>query len=111
MTKNDTTTKLTMDDAQALIARDGSQTDFATPTHYEAVEAILTSDPDSAAPEDWRDHIIPGLPDIGKENKKLVSVRYSPRVIDYFKSTGKGWQTRMDAVLLSYVDQQQRSQP
>ncbi len=38
------------------------------------------------------------------ENKKLlVSVRYSPAVIEYFKSTGDGWQSRMDGVLLNYV--------
>jgi hypothetical protein len=38
------------------------------------------------------------------ENKKrLVSVRYSPEVIDYFKSTGDGWQSLMDTVLRQYV--------
>jgi uncharacterized protein (DUF4415 family) len=36
----------------------------------------------------------------------LVSVRYSPEVIDYFKSTGEGWQSRMDGVLRQYVAQQ-----
>ncbi|GMV46616.1 MAG: hypothetical protein AMXMBFR66_20140 [Pseudomonadota bacterium] len=38
------------------------------------------------------------------ENKKqLVSVRYSPEVLAYFKSTGEGWQARMDSVLREYV--------
>jgi len=38
------------------------------------------------------------------ENKKLlVSVRYSPEVIGYFKSTGEGWQSLMDQVLRQYV--------
>lgn len=41
------------------------------------------------------------------ENKKLlVSVRYSPEVISYFKSTGDGWQSRMDSVLRKYVTHQ-----
>ncbi len=40
--------------------------------------------------------------------KLLVSVRYSPEVIEYFKSTGDGWQVRMDAVLLKYVERQSR---
>ena len=35
--------------------------------------------------------------------KLLVSVRYSPEVLDYFKSTGAGWQSRMDGVLKEYV--------
>jgi uncharacterized protein (DUF4415 family) len=39
------------------------------------------------------------------ESKKLLlSVRYSPEVIAYFKSTGDGWQSRMDGVLREYVE-------
>ena len=38
------------------------------------------------------------------ENKKLlVSVRYSPEVLTYFRGTGEGWQGRMDGVLQEYV--------
>jgi uncharacterized protein (DUF4415 family) len=35
--------------------------------------------------------------------KMLVSVRYSPEVIAYFRQTGEGWQSRMDAVLREYI--------
>jgi len=43
------------------------------------------------------------------ENKKLlVSVRYSPEVVEYFKSTGEGWQSRMNGALLKYVARQSR---
>lgn len=43
------------------------------------------------------------------ENKKLlVSVRYSPEVVAYFKSTGEGWQSRMDSVLRQYVSRHSR---
>jgi uncharacterized protein (DUF4415 family) len=35
--------------------------------------------------------------------KQLISVRYSAEVIAYFRSTGAGWQARMDEVLLDYV--------
>lgn len=41
------------------------------------------------------------------ENRKLlVSVRYSPEVLNYFRSTGDGWQARMDGVLQEYVAKQ-----
>ena len=41
------------------------------------------------------------------ENKKLlVSVRYSPEVLSHFRSTGEGWQARMDGVLREYVAKQ-----
>ena len=35
--------------------------------------------------------------------KKLVSLRLSPEVIDHFKSTGRGWQTRIDGALLESI--------
>lgn len=35
--------------------------------------------------------------------KILLSVRYSREVVDYFRSTGDGWQARMDGVLREYV--------
>jgi uncharacterized protein (DUF4415 family) len=38
--------------------------------------------------------------------KQLVSVRYSPEVLAYFKGTGEGWQSRMDGVLREYVTKQ-----
>jgi len=42
-------------------------------------------------------------------NKKLlVSIRYSPEVVAYFRSTGDGWQARMDGVLRTYVARQSR---
>jgi uncharacterized protein (DUF4415 family) len=40
--------------------------------------------------------------------KELVSVRYSAEVLAYFKSTGEGWQTRMDGVLKRYVSRRAR---
>ena len=40
--------------------------------------------------------------------KKLVSLRYSPEVLEYFKSTGEGWQSRMDSVLRQYVARRTR---
>ena len=40
--------------------------------------------------------------------KQLVSVRYSAEVLAYFKSTGEGWQSRMDGVLREYVTRHSR---
>jgi uncharacterized protein (DUF4415 family) len=35
--------------------------------------------------------------------KTLVSLRLSPEVIDHFKATGPGWQTRIDGALLESI--------
>ena len=44
-----------------------------------------------------------------KNKKLMVSVRYSPEVVSYFRSTGEGWQARMDGVLQEYVAKQSMS--
>jgi uncharacterized protein (DUF4415 family) len=40
--------------------------------------------------------------------KQLVSIRYSQEVLSYFKSTGEGWQSRMDGALREYGTRQSR---
>jgi len=37
-------------------------------------------------------------------NKQGVFLRLDPEVLDWFKGQGKGYQTRMNAVLRSYVE-------
>jgi uncharacterized protein (DUF4415 family) len=43
--------------------------------------------------------------------KQLVSVRYSTEVLAFFKSTGDGWQSRMDGALREYVAQHSHASP
>jgi len=38
-----------------------------------------------------------------KNPKLLVSMRYDADIIEYFKATGKGWQSRVNEVLSKYV--------
>ena len=62
---------------------------------------------DSAAVEAfWKNATVrrPGQRGPGRRAKKvLLSVRYSPEVVEYFKSTGEGWQTRMDEALKEWM--------
>lgn len=41
--------------------------------------------------------------------KQLVSIRYSTEVLDYFRATGEGWQSRIDRVLQDYVIRHSKS--
>jgi uncharacterized protein (DUF4415 family) len=41
--------------------------------------------------------------------KKLVSIRLDVDVLEFFKSNGRGYQTRINQVLKSYVQAKQRS--
>ncbi|WP_306753562.1 BrnA antitoxin family protein [Paracoccus actinidiae] len=38
------------------------------------------------------------------EAKKAVSIRLDPDVLDFFKSQGKGYQTRINAVLRAFME-------
>ena len=78
-----------------------------------AITAAAKSDPDAQplTPKQLKAMVplqtLRGRPK--SENKKLlVSVRYSPEVVAYFKSTGDGWQSRMDGVLRQYVTRHSR---
>jgi uncharacterized protein (DUF4415 family) len=54
----------------------------------------------------WKNAAVrrPGQRGPGRRAKKvLLSVRYSPEVVEYFKSTGEGWQTRMDEALKEWM--------
>jgi len=79
-----------------------------------AITAAAKSDPDAQplTPKQLKEMVplrtLRGRPK--SENKKLlVSVRYSPEVVAYFKSTGEGWQSRMDGVLRKYVSRHSHS--
>jgi uncharacterized protein (DUF4415 family) len=39
-----------------------------------------------------------------ESKKQLVSIRCRPEVLEYFRSSGAGWQSGMDAVLKKYVE-------
>ena len=84
-----------------------------TPEEDRAITAAAESDPDAQPlTDDQLKAMVPiqklrGRPK-SDHKKVLVSVRYSPEVIAYFKSTGKGWQTRMDGVLREHVARQGR---
>jgi uncharacterized protein (DUF4415 family) len=75
-----------------------------------AITTAARSDPDAQplTPKQLKE-MVPLLTLRGRpkaDNKKLlVSVRYSPEVVAYFKSTGAGWQSRMDEALREYVEQ------
>ncbi|MCH9650954.1 MAG: BrnA antitoxin family protein [Deltaproteobacteria bacterium] len=77
----------------------------------QAIREAAQSDPDAQPlTVDQLEGMVPlqavrGRPK-SKNKKVLVSIRYSPEVLAYFKSTGAGWQTRMDGVLQKYVADQ-----
>ncbi|HFW4798935.1 TPA: BrnA antitoxin family protein [Salmonella enterica subsp. diarizonae serovar 60-67:z35:-] len=70
------------------------------------------SDPDTMLLEDEAVKLVPysqlkslrrkGRP-VSDCPKVSVNVRYSPEVVDAFRATGSGWQTRMNAALKDWL--------
>lgn len=87
----------------------------AMPTVAEdkAITAAAKADPDAQplTPKQLQAMVplksVRGRPKL-ESKKLLVSVRYSPEVVAYFRSTGEGWQSRMDGVLQQYVARHSR---
>jgi len=49
---------------------------------------------------------MPGQRGIGKRPPKVaINIRLSPEVLDAFKSTGEGWQTRVDGALKKWLQE------
>jgi uncharacterized protein (DUF4415 family) len=94
----------TLEEARERIRKDGSRTDWArvdAMTDAE-IEANMRDDPDWAEfmDIDWSKATI-----VYPVEKQAVSIRLDRDVLDFFKASGKGYQTRINAVLRSYMDE------
>ncbi|MBF0153601.1 MAG: BrnA antitoxin family protein [Magnetococcales bacterium] len=76
-----------------------------TPEEDEAIARGIALDPDTYEPtteEIMAMRPLRGRP-VATDKKILLSVRYSPDVVAYFRATGPGWQTRMNEALEEWV--------
>ena len=69
----------------------------------EEIEEAARSDEDTILLEECD---INSLQIVMPKAKKSISLRVDPDVLSYFKSMGKGYQTRMNAVLRAYMKTQ-----
>ena len=88
--------------------REGGQTRFdwarAAAMTEEEIESDIASDPNEAGMVvDW-DTVSVKLP----EAKADLHMRIDRDVLDFFRRTGRGYQTRINAVLRSYVEKARR---
>jgi uncharacterized protein (DUF4415 family) len=82
--------------------KDESDWDRAAGMTDEEIEAADAQDPQVAGIDDaWMDKA-----DVVRSLKKAVYVVFDEYVIEYFKKSGRGYQSRMNAVLKAYVDAQ-----
>ena len=95
--------RYTADELHEMIQRGESRTDWAridAMTEAELEQAIA-SDPDWAdVPENWYEQAEAVMP----KPKVPVSIRLDADVIEYFRGTGRGRQTRVNSILRAYKE-------
>ena len=89
------------------IARGESKSDWARVDAMtdEEIEAQMRDDPDWAdfMDIDWSKATV-----VYPVEKQAVSIRLDSDVLGFFKKQGKGYQTRINAVLRSYMDEMKK---
>jgi uncharacterized protein (DUF4415 family) len=68
-------------------------------TDEELERRIAEDADDGALPENWPEGVEVGLP----RPKTHMNLRIDADVVDWFKGSGRGYQTRINAVLRAYV--------
>ena len=96
--KSATTTTTTLEEAKARVARGEDR------TNWERVDALTEEELEASIDYEEEGYPIPGttraIPDPGKQQ---ITLRLDRDVIEWFKAQGPGYQTRMNAVLRSYM--------
>lgn len=109
--KSERIVRYTAEELRQKRANGGSQTDltFGDDMTNEELEALIASDPDEAGWDyGWDNYVafkgIPFMP------KRQVTLRIDDNVVEYFNAQGRGYQTRMNAVLRAYVQAQRQAE-
>lgn len=99
-----------LDEARRSDARKAKARQLIMPTDAEdaAITAAALDDPDNQPLTDEQlDQFTPARRGRGRPakdvTKVLVSIRFDAAVLDAFKATGEGWQTRMNDALREWV--------
>lgn len=92
-------TGMRFDSLDAMPPAEPLSPDFKALTDEE-VERLALDDPDAGAiPSGFWDEARP----VEAETKEQITLRLDPDVLRHFRSQGKGYQSRINAVLKSYV--------
>jgi len=85
-------------------SKSGRSFELPTEDEEKAINVGISSDKDTfeLSNEDFSKLRPVGRP-VAEIKKDRITIRLSPEVTEFFRATGKGWQTRMDKILLEYV--------
>ena len=105
MAKKERIVKYTDEELTNLVEKEGTLSDWekAADMTKADIEANVASDSDEAEMVmDW-DNVTVEMP----QPKAVLNMRIDRDVLDFFRKTGKGYQSRINAILRSYVERRE----
>ena len=113
MQKKGDLVRYTAEELREMRRRGETYTDWAKVRAMteEELEASIRADPDDVLDDAAIERGFAGLPPgfWDAPRKQDVHIRLDSDVVDWFKQQGKGYQTRINAVLRAFVDNQKKS--
>jgi len=105
MQKKESITHASAKEIKLKLASTENQTDWKAALAMPQFDVEMMADEeDGKLPDGWENNIIMGLP----PRKKDIHIRLDTDLIDWFKAYGTGYQTRINAVLRSFVQAKQQ---
>jgi len=105
MRKNENTSRFSADKIRRKLARGESKTDWERVKAMSRTEVERLADKDEGPlPDDWESKVTVGLPPA----KQDIHIRLDGDILEWFKAHGKGYQTRINAVLRAFVQTRER---
>ena len=101
------TVRYTAEEIDEMLAHGESRTDWAAVKAMteEELEASIAADPDDVhEPIDWT-LAVKGIP----PQKRDIHIRLDEDVLDWFRQTGRGYQTRINNVLRAFMESRKRA--
>jgi uncharacterized protein (DUF4415 family) len=107
MRKKGTIVRATAEEIAAMIARGEDRSDWEASRRMSQAEVErLADEDDGPLPQGWESTVMIGLP----PRKAPVHIRLDADVLAWFRGPGSGYQTRINAVLRSFVQARQRAE-
>jgi len=96
--------RFTTEELKEMARRGKTKTDWKRVKATKEKDIIVGQDSPEITAEMWRNAVVSDR----RPPKKNITLRIDAEIIDWFKARGKGYQTRMNAVLRVFIELQRK---
>ena len=96
--------RYTTEELKEMERRGQTRTDWKRVKAMKDKDIVIDDDAPEITAEQWAKAVVTDR----RPPKKNITLRIDPEIIDWFKAKGKGYQTRMNAVLRAFIELQRK---